>query len=841
MQEKIILMPSADSTELVRSLAARGVCIAGLRIMNSHELARLALTNSGIALEDRLISGSEQTMLVSEVLKEADYFKPAAFADAKLLSAALDELRLTADKSELRDILLAEGTLFPEKNKALLDALEEYESRLKKDGLTDRVSVTVKALKEAQPLDAGRYTLARIEGYRLMPAEEKLLEKLSDGNAEALTLAGLYGTEEKAVADVDIAGITDAYGASNEVEDIIYTIYKNKLPLDRCVVAVTDASRYAQLFSEICGRYGIPCTFGCGTQLTSAYPAKLLRLCTAWASTGCFGRDALYAVIFSETFDRKKLWKKCFDDEYDNRMLKAAVQTAGSLRLCFDGDINTSRINELRSAVDTNTEKGKEEMKALEHAEKIFGELSKGIAYIIGNYSASRKNVRGADDSAARKKLTEQLRQLSDAEICDVCEQLLTGFVRPENSRGGALHITLLEKAAYTLRDNVFIAGLSADAFPGKPAENCLILDCDCEALGLQTSKDITAQRKEDLNRLICTASALGCTIRLSYYSYDLAEVKEENPSSALEETAEQVRSAKRRTAGFFSVPLSKTFAVGKAYNSGELPTGTYKAEETAEATDATDLTDYMSYSPSAIGTYFECPKRFLLERILGISAPDEDDPMTTIAPNDRGTVLHEVMEKLAALPDMSDSELITLTDAVIDSFFKRRPPMDTNSARIVREDIRSMVMALRSMGSGTPLIAEKDMSAKHKSGITLHGLPDRVEEKDGSYLIADFKSGRKIKHEKNDPDTCLQTIIYAYIISSTSGLDIESCEYRYPQLRQKVTCVYDDKMREALDKKLAVFADALKNNDFKTAPPELRAESCKYCKLGNICGKENG
>ena len=160
MQEKMILMPQADSTELVRSLAARGQCFAGLRIMHSADLARLALTYSGIALEGRLIGTSEQTAIVSDIMKRTAYFQPAAYADAMLLSAALDELRLAADDSVLKEKLLAEDTLFPEKNKALLEVLKEYSAFLADSGLTDRAAVIRQAADRSLPLDAARYSLA---------------------------------------------------------------------------------------------------------------------------------------------------------------------------------------------------------------------------------------------------------------------------------------------------------------------------------------------------------------------------------------------------------------------------------------------------------------------------------------------------------------------------------------------------------------------------------------------------------------------------------------------------------------------------------------------------------
>ena len=284
MKEKIYLMPFADPTELVRSMARRGVCMAGLRIVGSLELARIGLTDSGIAIRGRLLSGRSQTAAVARIMKNIEFFKPAAYTDARLLSAALDKLRMAADGDTLRK-RLSQG-LFAEKNRALLQALDEYEALLEESGLTDGVSVIRLAAEHCRPLDENKYELAEVEGYPLTPLERQLLDRLSGERAAKLTLGELYRADAESKAELVV---TEAYGASNEVSDIVNTIFEERLPLDKCTVAVTDAAKYSQLFAEICGLHGIPLTLGCGTLLTSTYPAKLLRLCHRWLTAGSCG------------------------------------------------------------------------------------------------------------------------------------------------------------------------------------------------------------------------------------------------------------------------------------------------------------------------------------------------------------------------------------------------------------------------------------------------------------------------------------------------------------------------------------------------------------------------
>ena len=133
-------------------------------------------------------------------------------------------------------------------------------------------------------------------------------------------------------------------------------------------------------------------------------------------------------------------------------------------------------------------------------------------------------------------------------------------------------------------------------------------------------------------------------------------------------------------------------------------------------------------------------------------------------------------------------------------------------------------------------VLSEEKKTVKHPVGITLRGIPDRVEKnKDGRYLIVDFKTGRRIKHKEDDIATCLQVLIYAYMMEQ-SGYDIAGCEYRYIRSRKTVACRYDAAMKEKLAARLTEFRDSLLSGNYPCAESK---ENCRYCKLGAICGKD--
>ena len=140
--------------------------------------------------------------------------------------------------------------------------------------------------------------------------------------------------------------------------------------------------------------------------------------------------------------------------------------------------------------------------------------------------------------------------------------------------------------------------------------------------------------------------------------------------------------------------------------------------------------------------------------------------------------------------------------------------------------------------------VKEEDVETTHDCGIKIHGYPDRVEKlDDGSYIVVDFKTKRKVEHVEDDIDTCLQVIIYAYILEKELGMNIKRGEYRYLRTGDVVTCDYNDEIKDKLSDKLKEFKECLERGLFGV-PAFLSKDDekdiCKYCKYGGICGKSS-
>ena len=107
---------------------------------------------------------------------------------------------------------------------------------------------------------------------------------------------------------------------------------------------------------------------------------------------------------------------------------------------------------------------------------------------------------------------------------------------------------------------------------------------------------------------------------------------------------------------------------------------------------------------------------------------------------------------------------------------------------------------------------------------------PDAMEE-------VDYETGKSTKQKKDDINTCLQVILYAYIMENkdSNPVKISKGEYRYIRENEIISCNYNDNMKKDLSKRLNKFKENMITGNYPTA---MGDKACEYCKFGNICGK---
>ena len=874
MRETIILAPGAKGSELLKCLALHKKNCLNLRMCGAGELARIALMRNGVFLKEDIISKNEESAIVVQAVQDEEYFAGATYSDVQEITNVIRRIRsFVTDSDEIGTIksILAKGP-FKQKNEALVNVYTKYMEALVKQGQLDYIGLVKKAVAECEALDADFYVLKE---YPLNPLEEQLLVKVSGKNYKTLSLAQLFGVDnEKIIIDE----YRSCYGAPNEVEVVLQDIYKNN-KADKCVVALTDIATYGQLFFDYALLYNIPVTFGCGVSITNSNPARLLVLYYHWLTDGFFGATALMEMLNSESFDRSKL-KEQFPETGDDFGWRYFYEVLGGLRLTNNPKNNTSRIENFKKVVEAEeqlAQKGTKDYSTylrkksyIPYLEIMARELALAPEDFIYKYSRIRKGDKtNAEallmtlDNSAASVIYEELKIVREADESqnteDIIQNVLKGNVYKQSASSGALHITDIGGAMSCIRENLYVVGLGASKFPGNPRENYLLLDEDLKCFGERamqySSFNKIIRKRDNLFYLVRLASALGSKINVSFAGLNVSDLKKDNASSVLfdlykeelgtEVTDEQLNKRIKQI-GYFDPAISMDREIGKAYNQGDVIQGIIP---TNKSVIQMSLSVDKEYSPSAIGTFVNCPRKYMLRYILGIQEPENNDPFSIISPTEIGNLAHALMERVTNT-NITEDEFLQLSGEYFDRFIMEKAPLIMDNVPYVKNlfmETMSSAYSLRPLGQ--VIAQEQDIHCTHESGIKLFGYPDCVEKlDDGTYRIVDYKTGSQVQHIMDDFDSCIQVIIYAYLMES-KGYTVSSGEFRYLRTGDVVSCKYNNDMKEKLKKRLEAFKNCMENvnvndgkgsNNKKIFEPirDVKAigEKCTNCRYAQIC-----
>ena len=850
MKERIILAPGASGMELTKSMAMHGVNCFNIRIYGAGELARLLLMRSGILIKEDFLSFGEECAIVADALKEENYFGKPTYKDIQEITFAIKRMRCLVVEENEESVIetLLERGIFTKKNAALFNVYQNYMKRLRDGKLLDSVSLIRKAVAEVTEMDSDALMLKE---YPLNPLERALLSKATKDGIKEMSVQELFGLEDKPIY---IESFKNCYGASNEVESIISDIYSNE-NLDQCLVAVTDKSVYSQLFFDYAVSNNIPVTFGFGVPIINSNPAKLLVLYHNWMTSGFFGSDALNEMITSDTFNRA-MWKKELPEASEDFGWKKFYKILGKLRLTNDKEMNRQRIDGYKKAI------SEEELIVHESDEKDYAdfivrkncipfletaatELALPLEEFIQKYSYIRRGSSSPIekflmklDMSASLVIGEEfgiVRQSGmNQTVDDIIANVLKMSVCAQMSEPGKLHITDMGGALVAMRENLYLAGLSASKFPGSPSENFILLDADLKLFGdgaeYLTSNGKIIKKREKFFSLVQLAAAMESKVYISYAGLNVSELKKDNASSVLFElyrkeygvnvTANEFEQ-KIEKIDYFAPAISATREIGKVVNDGaKVISADEKTHDENIIVDTSKMLE-REWSPSAIKMFIDNQILFMQTYMLEIPEEQNQNPFEVISPADEGNLAHLLMEKLAN-SDISKEEFLKLSEEHFGRYLLQNPPLIKDNVAKAKSDFMSMMeIAYDTDLHREVIMKEEDIHCEHPIGVKLHGFPDRVERlDDGSLIIVDYKTGREVKHKQEDLKTCIQIILYAYMMEQ-QGYQISSGEFRYIRMGETITCKYDDDAKKILEEILISFKSAITN--FKFIPSETK------------------
>lgn len=851
MKEEILIIPNSNKLSL--SLAYQNKNLFNTRIFTPVELAREALLRSGKICNKEFISRNDELSYYKELIDSVSYFKTSKLADIKSVNQTINTIRklvITNENKELKANLL-KGK-FKEKNDALYEIYEKYINKLNSENKVDTIGLIRYAIDNAEPIKDTE--LIVLNEYPLQPLEEMLINKVSSG----ITRKSVFDLFEVKGNDIHIESYKNCYGSSNEVATIIDDIFtdENK-EMDQCVVACADYPTYSQIFYDYACKNDIAITFGNGISIINSYPGKLLQQYHFWSGEGNFGWEPFFKLIYSPYFNFELLNSLVHIENPEKHDDQKFWERISRLRLTNDAIINKQRIEEFKKSISRDINDNDKLEKFVPSFEAIASELALPVEEFLDKYFTTRNANEFVIklDESAKKTIVNEIKSIKNMGLDitdDVIETLLRKPTYRQGNKPGHIHITTIEDALSSLRNNLYVCGLSSTVYPGSPKENPLLLDDDLKAFNNNelTSSGKILNKREALLNLVKLASALNNKIVLSYPGLNVSELKNNNASSLMFEIYKLDKGQDKSLEdfkkdvtpiGYFEPKLSKTNKIGDKYNGpNEIIFNALKSNN-----DKKSSIHLGRYSPSALNTFFNCRKQFFYQYLIGIPNPNKYNPYEIIPANESGTLAHSLMEYLADHRELSLDEFKELAATAFDEYLKITVPLVPEKAENAREEFVEWLEHGYKMDEANPRkvdFKEEDKTTLHdESGIMIHGFPDRVEEtNDGKAVVIDFKTGRD-EHIEDDVDTCLQVLIYAYIVEKECHKQIDHCEYR--MLRKEngiIKCKYDQEIKDKLTEKLLVFKNALDTGDFSIEPMSKQEErdKCQYCMFGDICGK---
>lgn len=761
MEEKIIFVNSGNETELLRTLSKFNINSIGTRVFNNVDLIDYVATKLGIYHSHKVLSLTEEVLLYQKAIEQnknkLKYFENSnSYEDVLSIVRGIHVLRTTS-LSDL-DVATRSNLLksFKQKNEAILALYDCYKKE--KDNDFDEIDYMYFVINELEKQkETIKFNIVTLKGYLYSALDQKLVELLANKSFSDTLVSPrkLFKLDEKDNSFNDLP-VYSVYGEYNEVLNVLKIINDNNYKLDECEIIVVDYLKYYPYFKELEDLLNIKVTYGNGYPLSNTKPGMLLKNLYNYSKFDKFGRNGIKEVFTNSYLDYELIKKDIgFNDYKEFRQL---LNVAGNLRLSFDWKKNKEKISKFNTVDEKNlTDDEEVAKKYLDAFNKI---ISKGYDGLIRNYFKKTSK----EDGVARLSLLDSINTFSKCEdLEEYIPYILSVNIGSSVSEEGSLFVTNLKNGLFSLRKNIFVLGLSSDAFPTHEKENFVALDEDLININ-KDSRLSTNRQKEDVelfNEFINLCLAKESNVYLSYSSYDLKEVRGKNKASILYNLKNVTEINKYFDSNFLN-KYGKCYLDNKKVNvSGGI------IDNPSFIVDATKIfTKDHKLSPSSLEPIYlnnDSEYDFLTKSMLGIYYDCDIETYKYIQENEFGNIIHDIFKNAKSPLDLSN--LNDLKKTAIETFKKTHDPIVSEKVTMTKFD--------RQINNGYNLLKDVNMVFREEplegliSGIYFGGKCDLIAEKEGHLDIYDYKTG-KPNHNFNDKNNAIQGLLYAALYDET-------------------------------------------------------------------------
>ena len=806
MNKTFIFLPNNLENNFLISCAKFGVNHFGTIFLSPNKLIKDILYFDNY----KVIDSFYNLYIIYEIAKKVPYFANINFIDTKDIYQAICTIDGLLKDNKYLDIFV-EKAEFKEKNSAIKSVYDTYHQFLRESNLDNEITLLNKALSKTKLI--GDEVLVFKE-FPLTYLEQKLLSSCFSSIKEL----GIkeYLTNNQAYK---VDSYVSSYGMEIEIEYLLSYINEHNYLYEDTNLVIFD-QKYLTYLNTYQNLHGLKLACNLKKALSESNPFKLFDLLYRYQQKDFFSYTALKNIFNSDCFDKQR-FKEVFD--YNDADLKRFAD----LKIAFGNYDNIVRFKTIA--------KEDEAIKV-----DAFYNVFNNYYQIINDYSI----ISNSFDQQAKDLILNLFDSIDtyqmNIDMDSIYDYLLNMSISIKQNDINALQVMDLKSALTSLNKHLFIVGLNAKSFPGSSVENHLLLDNDLklfENTYAKYSYSKVDENKTLLDEVISLYSAIGSDIHISYYDFDLEQLKKENPSSALFEIYKKQNpdasltdlEKKIKNVGYTDFLCSKNKNLISLY----LDNNIIKPKELSLDSYG-PISLNRALSPTSLEKYFTCPYYFYLRYILNLNEEEKDDPLVLIDEASLGTMVHSCMEKMSKFSNKD--ELMSYANQLFDEYLIQRVPISTSLIEDKRKDYLRMVENGFVNDPHNEVISSELYLEFTCLNLKFKGFIDRVERiSDGTYIIVDYKTYADIKNISNDINTCLQIVLYAYGLRQ-NGYDVRRCEYRYLNNSRVVVVDYDEDIEAKLLSKVQHFKDSLQSGKFDYA---IEDYSCRYCSYSFFCQKK--
>lgn len=627
LDEKLFIVPARTiGMQMTNKMARDGYPSINLRTVTlqglAFEVCDEYIVNNNKMIIDSILGNNLIVSILKDLSKEDPegfFFKPNLI-DAKTAEEVykvIMELKYGGLKS------------FPEvKN---LDRIyKEYEIKLRELNAMDYCDIIVEASKSSNIITYQEKKVAIASNIEFNNLEEIFFEKLTEKGYTRIKMPvspvenhpkNYYYKEGH--DDIEFKNkkiiFYEGYGTKEEIGIIIDDIKRKRVPLDEVVIAYTS-SKYADLINIEFEKENIPITFGKGLGVESSSTFRFIKTIFTWA-TNYYNVNEIRPIFANGDI---KIDGMSAPEIYEELIECKIV----SLRE------NYKRILKLDENTNVSVEKDKGLSKYQIRRQWLRGffaelfeaipkdkyiRLDQYIPKLISLITIYVKNI-NKYDGAAKQAILQTLDKISDinievnrVEYFDiVLSYIKQSKILRSQPQPGNIFATSFKNAGYTGRKNLYLIGLDSTSLSNKVVESPILLDIMKSKISdrIAFAKEGYEYKKYKIKELLTADFE---NIFIGYSNFDTVNIKTQSPAQIYNELKDIV--------------------------------GEIRVEENEEKERVILGRDVIK-SATALETLAECPRKFYLKYLMGLS-PKEDIEIRVdrwLDASTKGIIVHEVL-----------------------------------------------------------------------------------------------------------------------------------------------------------------------------------------------------